>query len=151
MKKILLYIVSALLGIVVALVLFWPRVNPNELYLRLEKRDDLLVNFLKDYQVNDTLKVDVVVIAPKDTTRWIPLLVEMKIPEFIINKLKEGHSPVYMHKSIKYHPEQITSSAENYDIVFFSFQSRTIVVFDIKSDKDGFAILSKKIDEAFPD
>lgn len=152
-KKHLAYIFAALTGIVVALIVTWPRVTANELYQRLAEREDLLVDFVKGYPVNDSVDVDVVIIAPADTADWIELLKELnfheKSIELLLEAEKKGQVVVNMYSCEKNHPETRKTGNDNTDCVFVSNSDRKIYVFDIKSTEDKKAVLNRKICDDF--
>ena len=153
------YIIAFCLALLTVYVLhnsgrIFPSGEVGEVYRRYCNRDDIRVEFFKDFRVNDSITVDVTTLTAKDSASWEALLREMNVSDLIIeicNKAaKKGNYTVAFYNCKKNHPEQHTEiDIPNTDYVLYSYKEYTLYVFDITSRKQRNAIQTQRIKETF--
>ena len=151
-KKItILLSVAALVAALVTVAVMLRRYSQtSEVYRRYAQRDDLKVGFVKDYRINDTLAVDVTTITAPDSASWEALLREMNINEVTIaiqrKAMQKGNSVITTYHSLKNNPDKKLKKAnqEELDLVVFSYQDRTIFIFDVASLEQAHIIAKQK-------
>ena len=91
------YIIAFCLALLTVYVLhnsgrIFPSGEVGEVYRRYCNRDDIRVEFFKDFRVNDSITVDVTTLTAKDSASWEALLREMNIPKSQIDILKKSYN-----------------------------------------------------------
>ena len=147
-------IILALVSVAVCVVTHIIRYSQvSDVYLRYKDRDDLRVAFVKGYRFDDSTVVDITTIAAVDEAGWENLLTEMNFERQTINELinavNNGESVVTEYYCQRDHPEQKVAVKEcsDYSLVLYSFNEKTVFIFDIKSLKQGRRIIALKNNE----
>ena len=151
------YIIAFCLALLTVYVLhnsgrIFPSGEVGEVYRRYCNRDDIRVEFFKDFRVNDSITVDVTTLTAKDSASWEALLREMNIPKSQIDILRKsynkGNQSVNHYYCVKGNPEQRTSiDYPEVDLVVYVQHlkvDRTFYVFDLKNKTQGRIILYHK-------
>ena len=95
MKRILITLLLAAAA-VAAVVLWrgWPHLFPSsdtdDLYRRYEHNDYIRATHLKDFQVNDTLATDALLLEAATDSAWYALLADFGMPEEMIEMYKSN-------------------------------------------------------------
>jgi hypothetical protein len=95
MKRILITLLLAAAA-VAAVVLWrgWPHLFPSsdtdDLYRRYEHNDYIRATHLKDFQVNDTLATDALLLEAATDSAWCELLLDFGVPEEMIEMYKSN-------------------------------------------------------------
>lgn len=125
---------------------FFPSYSVSELYTKYAGTEGLDVAFVKDYRVNDTVFVDVTMLEARDTAIWNRLLKDFNIyiPDEMLPFIDSNS--VYL----KYAPRNnytapMDSIILNNDIIVFAYFKQTVLVFDIKDEKQSNAIINRQI------
>ena len=125
---------------------FFPSYSVSELYTKYAGTEGLDVAFVKDYRVNDTVFVDVTMLEARDTAIWNRLLKDFNIyiPDEMLPFIDSNS--VYL----KYAPRNnytapMDSIILNNDIIVFAYFKQTVLVFDIKDEKQSDAIINRQI------
>lgn len=149
-------IITLLLSLLaVAAVVVWrmaPRLFPAEasdLYRRYEHCEHIRVADIRDFQVNDTLTVDVTILQADGDSAWVILQKDFNLPvipkEYEHLFYDDSHSVVtkYIPRG---HPEQeMDSTVTTFDVAIISFSKHTISVFETSSISQREAIIHKQI------
>ena len=134
-------IITLLLSLLaVAAVVVWrmaPRLFPAEasdLYRRYEHCEHIRVADIRDFQVNDTLTVDVTILQATDSTGWESLKKDFfKVPlhKSAQEKVAQGMDIVSIHLARKADPTQPmdTSDLLNNNVIAVSCLHQTVSVF----------------------
>lgn len=95
MKRLLITLSLSLLA-VTAVVLWrgWPRLFPSsevsDLYRRYEHNDHIRATEIHDFQINDTLAVETVLLHATTDSAWYALLADFGMPEELIEMYKSN-------------------------------------------------------------
>ncbi len=131
-------------------VLFLPQVVPfdqcSDVYKKYAGMDGVDATFIRDYKVNDTVYVDVTYIEATTDSSWneIKRDFQISIPPEIMD-LYDSNSV-----DLKFAPHNNYSSPKdsiliNNDIIVFAYFKQTVLVFDIKDEKQSDAIINRQI------
>ncbi len=152
------YIIAFCLALLTVYVLhnsgrIFPSGEVGEVYRRYCNRDDIRVEFFKDFRVNDSITVDVTTLTAKDSASWEALLREMNIKEGTIRKqteaVKSGKTALTEYYCMNNHPEQRIKVKEcpDFDLVIYSFNEYVTYIFDVNTIEQGRRIQAHKNNE----
>ena len=152
------YIIAFCLALLTVYVLhnsgrIFPSGEVGEVYRRYCNRDDIRVEFFKDFRVNDSITVDVTTLTAADSASWEALLREMNIKEGTIRKqteaVKSGKTALTEYYCMNNHPEQRINVKEcsDFDLVIFSFNEYVTYIFDVNTIEQGRRIQAHKNNE----
>ena len=152
------YIIALCLALLTVYVLhnsgrIFPSGEVGEVYRRYCNRDDIRVEFFKDFRVNDSITVDVTTLTAADSASWEALLREMNIKEGTIRKqteaVKSGKTALTEYYCMNNHPEQRINVKEcsDFDLVIFSFNEYVTYIFDVNTIEQGRRIQAHKNNE----
>jgi len=145
----LTFIVSLAMVLLALAVRLWPRTVPyaqcSDLYKRYAAVDDIDATFIKDFQVNDTLFVDVTLLEAKDSAGWDMLKRDFGIhdlPPAFQQLVDEGHDLV----STKKIPRQQNLSQQDtngitYDVAAISRLMHAVSIFHTKDFDERRAVM----------
>lgn len=154
MKRLLITLLLALLA--VATVVLWrewpclfPSSEANELYRRYEHNDHIRATYIKDFQVNDTLRVDVTTVQALDSTGWEMLKKNFNIkPVSTFNQeaIDRGEDIVSLQLTPKDHPGQPMDTTDilRNNVMAVSQLHKTVSIFDIQSRQEIKAVCHSK-------
>ena len=136
----LTFIVSLAMVLLALAVRLWPRTVPyaqcSDLYKRYAAVDDIDATFIKGYQVNDTLAVDVTLLEAKDSAGWDMLKRDFEIqdPPPVIQQLIDKGNDLIGTKKIPRQQDlsQQDTSGITYDVAAISHLMHTISIFHTK-------------------
>ena len=115
---------------------FFPTHAVSEVYSRYAGTDGLNVVFLKDFQVNDTLFLDVTLLEAKDSAGWATLKRDFEIqdPPPVIQQLIDNGNDLIGTKKIPRQQDlsQQDTSGITYDVAAISHLMHTISIFHTK-------------------
>lgn len=152
------YIIAFCLALLTVYVLhnsgrIFPSGEVGEVYRRYCNRDDIRVEFFKDFRIDDSTIVDVTTLTAKDSASWEALLREMNIKEGTIRKqteaVKSGKTALTEYYCMNNHPEQRINVKEcsDFDLVIFSFNEYVTYFFDVNTIEQGRRIQAHKNNE----
>lgn len=152
------YIIAFCLALLTVYVLhnsgrIFPSGEVGEVYRRYCNRDDIRVEFFKDFRINDSITVDVITLTAKDSASWEALLREMNIKEGTIRKqteaVKSGKTALTEYYCMNNHPEQRIKVKEcpDFDLVIYSFNEYVTYIFDVNTIEQGRRIQAHKNNE----
>lgn len=128
------------------LVMQWRYLFPShevsEIYTRYENVEGIDVSFIKDFQVNDTVLVDVTILEARTDSAWNKLKKDFKVPVLPkdIEKLADLMS-IDVWRSPRSNPYiPINKRSQDDYIVAASRPNKTICVFDTKNDVESRAV-----------
>ncbi|MBR4506325.1 MAG: hypothetical protein IKN29_05360 [Bacteroidales bacterium] len=113
----------------------------SELYMRYKDTPGVDATFIRGFQVNDTLSVDVTLLQATDSAGWEQLVTDFQVPREFLNiefdniisrKGKKGHAN-----------QQMDSILENNDQIMIAVRMKTISIFHI-TDKSQFNQIIRK-------
>lgn len=147
-KRHIIVVVSLLLiaAAVPPLAIWWHRIFPthevSELYSRYENVDGVEASFVKDFQVNDTLFVDVTLLQATTDSAWAIFRKEFRLmgypPE---NKIGGGKDISYKYiPKNKYNETTDTANILYNDCLAIDYTDRVILVFHIADERTQTAI-----------
>ena len=129
---------------------FFPTHAVSEVYTRYAGTDGLNVVFLKDFQVNDTLFLDVTLLEAKTDSAWVVLQSDFHVP-IIPEEYREllaNSSSVDFWLASKKDPTIRTDTIISHnDLIVMSRQKQTISVCHIENKRQADAIMDKKTNE----
>ena len=152
------YIIAFCLALLTVYVLhnsgrIFPSGEVGEVYRRYCNRDDIRVEFFKDFRIDDSTIVDVTTLTAKDSASWEALLREMNIKEGTIRKqteaVKSGKTALTEYYCMNNHPEQRIKVKEcpDFDLVIYSFNEYVTYIFDVNTIEQGRRIQAHKNNE----
>lgn len=150
------YVAAFALAVIGVVVLrhygqLFPSGEVSEVYRRYSVRDDLQVEFFKDFRINDTLVVDVTTIKAADSAGYVALVRELNTNEILIekqlNSLKKGTRLFDVYCCFKGHPETRTKPDENlqFSFVVQSPREKTVYVFDVDGENQVYALAAEEV------
>jgi len=129
---------------------FFPTHAVSGVYTKYAGTDGLNVVFLKDFQVNDTLFVDVTLLEAKTDSAWVVLQSDFHVP-IIPEEYREllaNSSSVDFWLASKKDPTIRTDTIISHnDLIVMSRQKQTISVCHIENKRQADAIMDKKTNE----
>ena len=135
-------------------VKLWPRTVPfeqcSEVYKKYAGVDGVDATFLKDFRVNDSVAVDVVLLEARTDSAWGMLLQEFNItppPQEVIENFGETDI-VSWSAPKKNHSLPTDSIILNNDLICLSWTDRRISVFSIETMQQRMALLHNQIKES---
>ncbi len=153
-KIIRFWIVVLLLLVVEALALsagWWaprlfPRCYVSDLYRRYEHADGIRASFLKDYPVNDTLRLDVTLLEATTDAGWDRLKTNFNILELVPvqqEMLKKNHAYVSTRRVPRNAPGQTIdkTNPDNNIIRVTDYANHAIAFFHTNNDQENSAVL----------
>ena len=152
------YIIAFCLALLTVYVIhnsgrIFPSGEVGEVYRRYCNRDDIRVEFFKDFRIDDSTTVDVITLTAKDSASWEALLREMNIKEGTIRKqteaVKSGKTALTEYYCMNNHPEQRINVKEcsDFDLVIYSFNEYVTYIFDVNTIEQGRRIQAHKNNE----
>ena len=150
------YIIAFCLALLTVYVLhnsgrIFPSGEVGEVYRRYCNRDDIRVEFFKDFRIDDSITVDVTTLTAKDSASWESLMREMNKPESLIELMRkavdEGRYNVTGYYCEVEHPELTTPYKEgNSWYVILNPSERTIYIYQLSNCKAR-SIIKNKLKE----
>ena len=151
------YIIAFCLALLTVYVLhnsgrIFPSGEVGEVYRRYCNRDDIRVEFFKDFRVNDSITVDVTTLTAADSASWEALLREMNKSEGVIKRMREAvNEGVYMLSEYNCeigHPEKrVPFKAGCSWFVLLNPTEKTIYIFHILNREQVHIIIQNKVRE----
>ena len=151
------YIIAFCLALLTVYVLhnsgrIFPSGEVGEVYRRYCNRDDVRVEFFKDFRINDSITVDVTTLTAKDSASWEALLREMNKSEGVIKRMREAvNEGVYMLSEYNCeigHPEKrVPFKAGCSWFVLLNPTEKTIYIFHILNREQVHIIIQNKVRE----
>lgn len=147
--------VVALAAITVAMR--WHRLFPSgevsELYLRYADEEGVDATFIRGFQVNDTVSVDVTLLQATDSAGWERLISNVRFSDDtkeVINSLRqERHVIMYYFPKGKWNlpPDPILL---NNDLLAIDWKEQTLAIFHIKDINQPTAIIGYHVNSITP-
>lgn len=108
-------------------------VQPSELYLQYKDLPGIQASFIKDKQINDSVRVDVTLLQATDSAGWSQLMSDFKIKELPpeIQKKIDKHSSI----TIKQLYTETDCEAYTYDAAAISRREHTVAIFHFDSNR----------------
>lgn len=160
MKRLLITLTLSLLAVAtVVLWRGWPHLFPSsevsDLYRRYEHNDHIRATEIHDFQINDTLAVETVLLQATDSLGWETLKNEFHIislSDNIQRKIEQGIDRVSTRIVSKTDPTlpMDTSELLNNNVIAISRLHRTVSVFYIKAEAEIDAILYNQLNIDLP-
>ena len=151
------YIIAFCLALLTVYVLhnsgrIFPSGEVGEVYRRYCNRDDIRVEFFKDFRINDSITVDVTTLTAADSASWEALLREMNKSEGGIKRMREAvNEGVYMLSEYNCeigHPEKrVPFKAGCSWFVLLNPTEKTIYIFHILNREQVHIIIQNKVRE----
>ena len=144
-KQLLTVIIILAMVLLALAVRLWPRTVPytqcSDLYKRYAAVDDIDATFIKGYQVNDTLFVDVTLLQAKDSAGWERLLNDFHLENVIdTSAYRQPHSFSISMVSPKDPTKRISSPDEPFcSRVAFPYE-REIHIYSTENDDHCMAL-----------
>ena len=139
-----------------AVVLLLPQVVPfdqcSDVYKRYAKMDGVDATFIKDYKVNDSIRVNVTLLQATDSVSWNIIAKDLNVPpppeipdEYKGLFLQSNSFGYFIVKNKPNEDKQMHDKRK--DICTFSREMATICIFHTCDETQIDAILDKSIDE----
>ena len=151
------YIIAFCLALLTVYVLhnsgrIFPSGEVGEVYRRYCNRDDIRVEFFKDFRINDSITVDVTTLTAADSASWEALLREMNKSEGVIKRMREAvNEGVYMLSEYNCeigHPEKrVPFKAGCSWFVLLNPTEKTIYICHILNREQVHIIIQNKVRE----
>lgn len=155
----LLLLACLLTATTVAGIKLWPRIAPpsevSDLYLHYESNPHLNVAFINDFQVNDSISVDVTTLQALDSSGWETLKKDFHAfspSEIVQQKIDNGIDVISMHLAPKTNPTlpMDTSDLLNNNVIAISRLHKTISIFNITSEAEKNAVQINQFEISIP-
>ena len=151
------YIIAFCLALLTVYVLhnsgrIFPSGEVGEVYRRYCNRDDIRVEFFKDFRIDDSTIVDVTTLTAKDSASWEALLREMNCQESVIEQMRDAVNDGRYLLNNYYceigHPEhRIPFNDDGCWMVYCNPTEKTIYIFHIINSQQGYLIIRSKVRE----
>ena len=117
----------------------------SEEYRHYAKMEGIKAYYFNDFQINDTLSIDVTMLEAEDTTAWQLLLSDFEIPEMptqFLQKVQMGEDVVFTKYIFNSDTTQSLPTNKKYEaVVAISLLTHTLTVFHITTDDERLAIM----------
>ena len=125
----------------------YPSGDEGDLYRRYKDNPHLAVTFLRNFPLNDTLRVDVTTVSALDDEGWDTLRTAFNIQplsDFLQSKITEGEDIITVFFAPKDNPTLPMDTADllNNNIVGISQLKQTVCIFDTESEAQQDACLN---------
>ncbi|MCR4811971.1 MAG: hypothetical protein K5867_05170 [Bacteroidales bacterium] len=150
-RRWIITIVACLALLVVGLVvLLRPRIvstnETSELYRRYEKSEHITASFVKDFRVNDAVKVDVTMLEAKNDSTWSQLLDDFNIYQMTPEEIALYGSDQYTNVSVSIRPNYDYKGIPDSnrilnDIVSIYHPQRQLCVFHTSGNEGQFDVV----------
>lgn len=149
-RRILLFCLATLLC--VAAVVVWKyratifrNGDVSELYLRYADTEGIDATFIRGFQVNDTLALDVTLLEATDSMGWETLISDFQVTrEFLTGE----NDHIITRKAKKGHTDrQMDTVPENNDLIIIADGMQTISIFHNTDKNQTYQIIHKHIKE----
>ena len=146
-RRVLLFFLTALLCIA-SVVAFKYRAaifrsgEVSELYMRYQDTPGVDATFIKDFQINDTLALDVTLLQATDSAGWNTLVADFQIPALFLRG-EEDHVIVFRRKKGQTQ-KPLDPVPENNDQIVVAEGIYTISIFHITKENQIYPILHKE-------
>lgn len=130
---------------------FFPQGEASEYYTRYAGADGINAAFVKDYRINDTLRLDVTLLEVTDSAVWDPVCAELGL--MTTAQLPEEYRDFYLapggfESYVLYDTLSVGGNPTPLQTVFiYSRYDRIICIFHHVSDAQYNAIMMRNIDE----
>jgi hypothetical protein len=152
-RWIITIVVCLALLVVGLVVLLRPRIvstnETSELYRRYENSEHITASFVKDFRVNDTVKVDVTMLEAKDSAGWDELLVNFNMKSYLkeaIDYINTTAPTVWLAPKTDYTMPKDSVLRKN-DVISMWISKKTFFVFIIEDELQIKAINYHQYDE----
>lgn len=147
-------IAIVLAAVVLALLLHRPRMLPvskcSDIYKEYYKAEGIMATFVKDYDLGDSVSVDVTILQATDSGAWNSLLADFHVmTDSVVAAMKQRNADeTWMtttslfpkgHKELP--PDSILT---NNDFLIAFYPRQTLYVFHLSQEKQFYTILSYK-------
>ena len=134
-------------------VKLWPRTVPFDqcsvAYQTYASQPGISASFIKDYRINDTVKVNVTLLEAQTDSAWTILQTDFNVPiipeEY--RELVEKNSSIEFNLVSKEDPQKIDEDIDKNDILVLSRQKHSVCVFHTNNKIQRNAIVRNKLDE----
>lgn len=128
-----------------------PRAKCSAVYQRYVDVDGVDAAFLKDYQVNDTMAIDVTMLKATDSASWAMLQKDFNVPPMapiVIEYINKGVDVVTSKLVDKNdYTKSLTKDSPDCEIIAITHAEHAIYVFHTNNAKEIQAILYRNIDK----
>ena len=158
-RLVIVSLLSLLAVATVALVRWWPRLLPSDepdaLFRRYEHCEHVRVAVLRNYRVNDTLRLDVTLLQATDSAGWERLKADFRIPALPVEleeMVRQGKDLVSMRNASKTDPTLPADTVDllNNDVVAISRLHQTISIFHSRTEADQTAVCYDRLEVGLP-
>lgn len=132
----------------------WPRTVPFEqcskLYQKYAGHPGLQSAFIKDYQIDDTILVDVTLIVATDSISWDSLRIDLSIPQLDPEVQKQISDDVIFTRQVNKHDnsQTIEGDSPGAELMAISYSKKTICVLHVKNETERHAIYYHNFDKS---
>lgn len=133
----------------------WPRTVPFEqcskLYQKYAGHPGFQSAFIKDYQIDDTILVDVTLIVATDSISWDSLRIDLSIPELDSETQEQITDDAVFTRQVSKHDNSQTIEGDTSDVelMAISYSKKTICVLHVKNEKEKHAIIYHNLKKNF--
>jgi len=145
----LISIAIVLVSTLLAILLHRPRMLPvsecSHIYKKYYKTEGIDATFIRGYKLNDSVSVDVTILAATDSIHWGSLLQDFSVQESVIAFMQEHNKSVSSKIAPIGHYDQFPDSVmANNEFILVYFQKKTIYIFHLKDEVQLNAIIRYK-------
>ncbi|MBQ8704030.1 MAG: hypothetical protein IJ524_06610 [Bacteroidales bacterium] len=147
-------IAIVLVAIVLAVVFHRPRMLPvsqcSDIYRQYYKTDGIQATFIKDYDLGDSVTVDVTILQATDSTAWNRLLGDfhVMVDSVAIAMKQRSADETWMTTTSLFPKGHVGAPPDtvltNNDFLMVYYPRKSLYVFDIRQEKQFYTILSYK-------
>lgn len=149
-RRLIIPIVLVCVAVTLAFVLHRPRMLPldqcSEVYRHYCKADGIDATFIKDYDLGDSIAVDVTVLTATDSVGWLRLTTDFNIQTEKIEQLMSITSTSVtsaLFPKGQYDQPADTALTAN-DLLLLYYSQRTFYIFELRSEEQFAAIMRYK-------
>ncbi len=151
----LCFIVATVLSVGAVVAWRWlPRPLPpeecSELYRAYMDTPGVGATFIRGFQVNDTVSVDVTLLQATDSAGWETIIPKVRIPEEMLDEieLRKQKKQALLYPSTKghldFHPD---TNFLNNDLLAIDWAEQTVAIFHISNIEQQIAIIGYHLDK----
>lgn len=135
-------------------VVLLPRIVPYEqcsdLYKQYADTEGITATFIKEYPINDTVAVDVTLLAATTDTAWALLQDRFNVPPMspVAQQLIEGGKDLVFTLQVSKHDCDIELGDDYDKLLGISYRTKQISVFHVKNEDAVRAVLFHNLDKS---
>lgn len=154
------WIISIVISIVIVaggvLVVWWPRTVPyeecSEIYKRYVNEEEIDASFIKGFEINDTVKMDITLLTGVTKSGWERLCSDFEVEELddeLQKKIEGGKELIFTRLVSKEDYKKIVEeSSGKEELMAISYKKRSICIFHVTDEEQIHAVIRHNLNNS---